>query len=57
MDLASKAFNDLWIEGDVMGEVGLCAGCEMDLSKLAELAWRGYEVEDPELDLTLCRLV
>lgn len=59
IDLASKAVSDLWMEGDVMGDVGLCAGCEMDLSRLAELAWRGYEMEeeDPELDRTLCRLV
>lgn len=54
IDLASNAVSDLWMEGDVMGDVGLCAGCEMDLSRLAELACRGY---DPELDRTLCRLV
>lgn len=38
-----------------MGDVGLCAGCDIDLSKLAELAC--LEVEEPELDLTLWRLV
>lgn len=57
IDLASNAVNDLWMEGDVMGDVGLCAGCEMDLSKLAELACRGCEMDDPEFDRTLCLFV
>jgi hypothetical protein len=61
IDLASSAVKDLCIEGDVMGEVGLCGGCEMDLSKLDELACRDVEgglvEEHEELDRTLCRFV
>ncbi len=54
IDLASSAVSDLCIEGDVMGEVGLWGGCDMERSKLEEEACLVWEAE---LERTLCLLV